>query len=961
MLKIFVYLIGGTVFAVLFVSQASAYGVETHALLTKEIASFYNIHFSDRRIAEELGIYLIEGSRHEDTNPRYLNHFYDPVHDRGLADEIYKGQGSKYWAQDENSQTALKYKIFARTSDTTLTANQLDKIKPIYNKTNFTWQKAIDLYAQGKTEQALFAVGHIIHLIEDTAVPDHTRNDAHPPHDDGGSPYENWTKKFNLSNPDTNLASKLQTKKPIFLSDLNSYFDSISRYSNNNFYSRDSMSNYINPRYIGILKDNNLPPGYVYGLYKDEDGEFRLILGKSKNTFVWNNFENEDLSNKQLDDLVINDYWSRLSVKSVQHGAGVLDLFFREGEKTKARLALEKSRRPYLGILMDGFAGLFSGNEIVYETPSPSYTSTPIYQPSPSFSPSPPIRPSPTVTPTPSSRTVTVPTPIPRPDFYDENLSGQASPSPSISLTPTPTPVFIVNGGVGFGGGNVSNSTPESDLASSPQATPEPIPESTPTPTPTPTPAPTPTPSFLKALNFYKNPQNEKYYLQLSWNSYPFIPVKFGHIISGKESSHNWRAVVFYYNQDAPLTDDLFWISNNQNASYQAWGLIAPHGLKVIYPNCQGGQTGGSSLILPDSTADCIGLAGNHASFALDINQLEDNNLILEVSDERIFSPSLTGPVPSQDYISLAYYAYQPGYEPNNYGLKLAALDPQKYYFLNNLPGNQPPTKPGSISFEFKDATSQLKIRWDKSADADTLDSLITYKISYNEGQASTSHNLFELSTQPITTYNFEITAVDDLGNKSKPASASYTTPDVPLPYNLTNIRWGLIDAGVSEPLVEIDFASYPFVTGGNPGAMIFFLNQELPADYFFLDDDYRNAGLIGGAHKVLELFYSVCDFDGTWINTVKRGGLTFNNADCPTTPLSILFSALSLARIGNTDTQFITDVSGVISNGQLTDHEFGPDDYITVGFYELGSRDSQGRAFFRNMANYNKKIYFEE
>ena len=68
-------------FGVFFVSSADAYGVETHALLTKEVVGFYNTNFSND-ISDESAIFLIDGSRHEDTNPRYLNHFYDPVNDR---------------------------------------------------------------------------------------------------------------------------------------------------------------------------------------------------------------------------------------------------------------------------------------------------------------------------------------------------------------------------------------------------------------------------------------------------------------------------------------------------------------------------------------------------------------------------------------------------------------------------------------------------------------------------------------------------------------------------------------------------------------------------------------------------------------------------------------------------------------------------------------------------------------
>ena len=74
-------------------------------------------------------------------------------------------------------------------------------------------------------------------MIEDTSVPDHTRNDPHP----GDSPYENWTDKFKLDNKDPDLSARLTGKNPMQLSDLNSYFDGLAKYSNNNFYSKDTI------------------------------------------------------------------------------------------------------------------------------------------------------------------------------------------------------------------------------------------------------------------------------------------------------------------------------------------------------------------------------------------------------------------------------------------------------------------------------------------------------------------------------------------------------------------------------------------------------------------------------------------------------------------------------------------------------------------------------------------------
>jgi len=61
-----------------------------------------------------------------------------------------------------------------------------------YYDTNFTYKAAKNLWFQGEKEKAMFALGHILHLIEDSAVPDHTRDDGHI----GDSPYELFTKNI---------------------------------------------------------------------------------------------------------------------------------------------------------------------------------------------------------------------------------------------------------------------------------------------------------------------------------------------------------------------------------------------------------------------------------------------------------------------------------------------------------------------------------------------------------------------------------------------------------------------------------------------------------------------------------------------------------------------------------------------------------------------------------------------
>ncbi|MCS6788994.1 MAG: lamin tail domain-containing protein [Patescibacteria group bacterium] len=312
-----------------FQNQVFGYSIETHAYLTKEIINFYNQNFQNK-ISNELVPYLIDGSRKEDEPPRWMNHFYDPIYNRGLTEDsainpeyrLGNWQKSKDWANDSSNQNNIIYKT-AATIYSLLSAIQQKKIELITFETDFTWDRALKFYIQGEKEKAMYILGHILHLIEDKSVPDHTRNDPHAL----GSPYEKYTSQYNLNNYDKELTEKLKNKKPIILNNLNDYFNNLATYSNNNFYSKDT---------IGIQSGYNKPQPdydakiekYFYAIKIDkENGDYYLFRKSSADILFSNKFDASLES-----DLVMSSYWSRLSTKAVQYGAGVIDLFFREAK-----------------------------------------------------------------------------------------------------------------------------------------------------------------------------------------------------------------------------------------------------------------------------------------------------------------------------------------------------------------------------------------------------------------------------------------------------------------------------------------------------------------------------------------------------------------------------------------------------------------------------------------------------
>ena len=144
-----------------------------------------------------------------------------------------------------------------------------------------------------------------------------------------------YAERFNLNNPDSVLIKRLVNKKPLIFTNLESYFNELALYSNNNFYSKDTIgaqSGYEQPNSM----DRRFDKGFWFRFYDDlEFGEYRLIQEIIPGRFNYIISNQSNFSLIDPNNLVMIDYWSRLSTKSVQYGAGVVNLFFQEVEKAK--------------------------------------------------------------------------------------------------------------------------------------------------------------------------------------------------------------------------------------------------------------------------------------------------------------------------------------------------------------------------------------------------------------------------------------------------------------------------------------------------------------------------------------------------------------------------------------------------------------------------------------------------
>ena len=286
------------VFTSLNIHCAYAYNATTtHNLITIDAIKSLRVDLNSDDYAQ-----ILSGNIREDDGIRPRNHSYDPVN-------------NSHWF----------------TGPSIMTAKDWGK-QSVFN--SYDWSDNLFYYVSGKRTEAMNGLGRVVHLIQDMAVPDHTRLDKHVTVGGVGdvSPYENYTDRFTATN--TDILAQSPGIEPVDLPTLGDYFDQLATYSNNNFYSKDSIEslNYsiINP----VLKNETLSDGKVHTFaWTWGDNGYRLYelattTCKAKTKVC--------KFSKTLTELVVADYWKQLSPKAVGYSAGVINLFFKEAERAKA-------------------------------------------------------------------------------------------------------------------------------------------------------------------------------------------------------------------------------------------------------------------------------------------------------------------------------------------------------------------------------------------------------------------------------------------------------------------------------------------------------------------------------------------------------------------------------------------------------------------------------------------------
>ncbi len=297
-----------------------------HPALTEEVVKLFNgKSSSNEKIKSEEINWLKQGAIEEDEPARWINHFYDPVHHVGWTGKHF-GRLTPEDGYKEGADLAPKPALASIDWAT----NQTYQAAYGRQYGNQTWQKALKSYLDGDKQTAFLALGHVLHLIEDASVPDHTRDDSHTGiYGDPGSPYELYSADFTQYNR-SGVASELLNKNTNLYSFLKiqDAFERLANYSNNNFFSEDTINN-----------DDFSLPNMNFLEIRDKDGSNYLYDKNEKIYLAQKNndvgFVGKDVRKYTVDDgrFVLPSYREHLFPEAVLTGASVLELFFKEVEK----------------------------------------------------------------------------------------------------------------------------------------------------------------------------------------------------------------------------------------------------------------------------------------------------------------------------------------------------------------------------------------------------------------------------------------------------------------------------------------------------------------------------------------------------------------------------------------------------------------------------------------------------
>ena len=163
--KLFVVLLISGLFFISSQKKIFAYDDKTtHPALTDEIVDFYNLSFPGKKLTPQQKEWIIEGSIMEDTPPRWINHFYDPVYKEGW-DGKHTGKYDAETVQAVSEKLIAPYGISPVSSLEWLHNEQLQSQYGFYKGAK-TWEQGILEMIKGNEKEAYQILGYVLHLIK---------------------------------------------------------------------------------------------------------------------------------------------------------------------------------------------------------------------------------------------------------------------------------------------------------------------------------------------------------------------------------------------------------------------------------------------------------------------------------------------------------------------------------------------------------------------------------------------------------------------------------------------------------------------------------------------------------------------------------------------------------------------------------------------------------------------------
>ncbi|MFQ5901343.1 MAG: hypothetical protein ACE5IH_07285 [Thermodesulfobacteriota bacterium] len=347
-----------------------AYKVSTHRIITKGALGrsqnydrFINDFNVDRTQANNE---VIDGSELEDgeneSDRRWFNHYYDPINVRGLyffTPSLQGGRISKEWGY--NGGSGLSGYPFSNDYSW-IKAREYMYITFTGNDFNGNIVAPTQNERDNYSKLMFRSIGQVIHLVEDMVQPSHVRNDPHVSHGEfPGLPYvfhpsrlEDWAKNNDVTI--NNIITQLSGYS-ISLPSFDDYFDYLALFSNQNFYSDDTIlvDLYVNcPVYLTCYtdpaySDTNYTTDFIpfgSGMIANvqaEDGTIEKVPYLIKTGGVVTGHKlaqvgyfGQELGSTglsqlafQIDDIVAFENASVLIPKAVEYSSGLLNYFFR--------------------------------------------------------------------------------------------------------------------------------------------------------------------------------------------------------------------------------------------------------------------------------------------------------------------------------------------------------------------------------------------------------------------------------------------------------------------------------------------------------------------------------------------------------------------------------------------------------------------------------------------------------